>query len=163
MMTMRKTTMNNSVRSLNYRGGVMSAVVVFVLSIFVQWLNWFAYDKLDYHWGLTLATPLILCAAYHFVALDSGKNGNFSRKFLYIFAAVLPLIFGIMLTAVMFVTNPDISTFNAEAEYEGKAAEIVSTYSGRFVITSLYLVIFGIIDMPLLKALDKREAHEGEK
>lgn len=155
--------MNNSVKSLNYRGGVMSAAVVFVLSLFVQWLNWFAYDKLDYPWGITLVTPLILCVMYHFVAFDAGKNGNFSRRFLFLFAAVLPLVFGVLATVVMFLTNPDISTFNADADYKGSAAEIVSTYSGRFVITSLYLLIFGIIDIPLLKAFDRREAHEGKK
>ena len=150
-------TMSNGVKSLNYRGGVMSAAVVFLLSLFAQWLNWFAFEKLEYPWIFTLITPLLLCVMYHFIALESGKNGNFSRKFLYIFSAVLPFCFGLILTLIMFIMNPDISTFNSEAEYEGKAAEVISTYSGRFVITSLYLLIFGIIDIPILKYLDKKE------
>ena len=58
----------------------------------------------------------------------------------------MPLLFGIVLTVVMFLTNPDISNFNPDAEYEGSIQEIIATYAGRFVITSLYLLIFAFID-----------------
>ncbi|MBR1592179.1 MAG: hypothetical protein IJ666_04130 [Ruminococcus sp.] len=130
---------------LEYGETPLTAAVIFFLSLFCQWGNWFVYEKLDYHWGFTLVTPVILCAAYHFVQLDAG-NGNFSRKFFFIFSVLAPLAFGILLTVLMFLTNPDISNFNPDADYEGSVQEIISTYAGRFVITSLYLLIFAAID-----------------
>lgn len=145
-MTKKNNNKMQEENRLEYGETPLTAIVIFFLSLFCQWGNWFVYEKLDYHWGFTLATPLILCLMYHFVRLDAGAEGNFSEKFFFIFSVIMPLLFGIVLTVVMFLTNPDISNFNPDAEYEGSIQEIIATYAGRFVITSLYLLIFAFID-----------------
>ena len=75
---------------------------------------------------------------------------------MFIFSAAVPLLLGIFLTLAVFLGSPDISTFNPEAEYRGTAAELISLYSGRFAVTSLYLCVFALIDIPVLRACDKR-------
>lgn len=143
-------------RFLSYGENPLSAIVITLISLFAQWANWFVYEKAGYSLGYTLVTPIVLCLMYHFVQLDAGKNDNFSRKFFFIFAVAVPLLFGILLTLLMFFTNPDISSFNSEAEYKGSVKEQIAVYSGRFIFTSLYLLIFAIADIPVLKYLDKK-------
>ena len=140
---------NNSKKEenrLKYGETPLTAIVMFFTSLFCQWGNWFIYEKLDYHWIFTLFTPLILCLMYHFVRLDADGDGNFSGKFLFVFSVIAPLLLGIILTVIMILTSPDISNFNPDAEYRGSVREIIATYAGRFVITSLYLLIFAPID-----------------
>lgn len=141
---------------LRFRQGPMSAVVISLMSLFAQWVNWFALDKLDYSPYIALFTPLILCLMYHFVQLDGGE-GSYPRKFVYVFSAIIPLIFSVCVTLCIFLSAPDISTFNSRLEYSGTIKELISLYTSRFVISSLYIVIFGVIDIPILKAVDKRK------
>ena len=144
-------------RFLHYKEGPLTGMVIAVLSLFSQWLNWYAFEKLGYSWIFTLFTPLILCIAYHLVALDAGRDGNFSRRFLALFAVVVPLVTGIVLTVIMLIASPDISNFDPETAYSGTVQERIATYSGRFVLTSAYLGVFALIDMPVLKWLDGRK------
>ncbi len=146
----------NDAAFLRFRERPLTAVIISLLSLFAQWVNWFALDKFDYSPYIALFTPLILCMMYHFVQLDGGRE-SYSRKFVYVFSAVIPLIFSICVTAGIFISEPDISTFNPQLEYGGTVKELISLYTSRFVISSLYIVIFGIIDVPILKAMDKRK------
>lgn len=141
---------------LRIRQGPMSAVVISLMSLFAQWLNWFALDRLNYSPYIALFTPLILCLMYHFVQLDCGEGGC-PRKFIYVFSAIVPLIFSVCVTLYIFLSAPDISTFDPRLEYSGTVKELISLYTSRFVISSLYIVIFGVIDIPILKAIDKRK------
>lgn len=146
----------NDAALLRFRQSPLSAAVISLLSLFAQWVNWFALDKFDYSPYIALFTPLILCMLYHFVQLDGG-SGSYSRKFIYVFSAVIPLIFGICVTLFIFLSAPDISTFNPQIEYSGTVKELISLYTSRIVISSLYIVIFGLIDIPILKVMDKRK------
>lgn len=140
---------------LHFHEGMFSAVVITVLSLFAQWLNWFAFEKIGYSWWIALITPLILCMMYHFVQLDAGGKSGFSRIYFFIFSAAVPFLLGILLTILIYLGDPDISTFNPEAEYAGTVQELISLYSGRISVTSLYLMIFAAIDIPILRASDK--------
>ena len=149
---------------LSYRETPVSAAVISVLSLFCQWANWFVYEKVNYPWGFTFVTPLILCLMYHFVQLDSSAENNGSsessgltRRFVYLFAAIVPLLTGILITVVMLIFSPDISVFNPDKDYTGTFREVIAVYAGRFAVTSLYLTVFGIIDMPILKSADSRK------
>ena len=144
-------------RFLRYKEGPLTGIVIAVLSLFAQWLNWYAYEKLGYSWVFTLFTPLILCAAYHLVALDAGREGNFSRRFLGLFAVAVPLVTGVVLTVIMLIAAPDISNFDPETAYAGTVQERIATYSGRFVLTSVYLGVFALIDIPVLRRLDRKK------
>ena len=138
---------------LKYGASPVSALVITILSLFCQWLNWFAFEKIDYPWQITLITPLLLCVMYHMVQLDAGSEGCFSRRFFYIFSAVVPLIIGILLSAAMFLADPTI--FDPDTPFHGSISESIASYSGRFIVTSLYLVVFGIIDKFLLRLMEK--------
>ena len=132
-----------------------TALVITLSSLFCQWVNWFAYEKINFDWSYTLFTPLILCLMYHLVQMEAGKNGNFSRKFFFIFSALIPFIFSVILFLVVFLLNPDISVFNAEIQYTGTIIENIATYLGRFCFTSLYLIVFALVDIPLLMLTEK--------
>ena len=142
---------NTGMSFLKFREGPLSGLLITVISLFCQWAVWFVYEKINYAWGFTLVTPLVLCMMYHFVQLDSGREGSFSRRFIFIFSAAVPLLTGVILTVIMLLAAHDISVFSPEAEYRGTVREIIATYAGRFVFTSLYLLIFGIIDALILK------------
>lgn len=141
---------------LTFRERPFTAAAVTLTSLFSQWLNWFAYEKIGYVWGITLVTPLILCIIYHFVQLDGGRKGSFSRRFVFIFGVAVPLLTGVVLTVIMLVAAPEISVFSPDADYEGTVREIIATYAGRFIFTSLYLMIFAVIDIPVLKITERK-------
>ncbi|MBQ8959698.1 MAG: hypothetical protein IJ071_00555 [Ruminococcus sp.] len=141
---------------LKYRAAPLTALVITLLSLFCQWVNWLAFDKLGYSWQIALITPLILCLMYHFVQLDAGREGSFSRGFFFVFAVVVPLIFGLLVTGIMILADPELSLFDPSAEYKGSVQEAIATFSGRAVLTSLYLAVFALIDIPLLKLQEGR-------
>ena len=142
---------------LSFRENVFTAVAVTAASLFCQWANWFVYEKINYAWGFTLVTPLVLCLMYHFVQLDGGRKDSFSRRFFFIFSVAVPLLFGILLTGIMLLSAPDISVFSPEAEYRGTVRETIATYAGRFIFTSLYLLVFAVIDAFLQKRKNDNE------
>ena len=144
-------------RYLSYKAGFSSAVTIFVMSLFAQWVNWFVYEKAGYGWGYTLITPLILCMMYHFVQTDAGKHGSFSRQFFFVFSVALPLVFSIAVILVLRADSPDIYVFDPQAGYDSSARSLIAVYTGRFIFTSAYLLIFAIIDIPLLKRYDDKE------
>ena len=144
-------------RHLSYRASFLSAIVIFISSLFCQWLNWFIYEKEGYAWGFALITPLVLCMMYHFVQLDAGRNGNFSRIFFFVFSAALPLAASAALALVMKRNYPELGIFGSDRGYSGSAEEKIALYAGRFVLTSAYLAVFAVIDVPLLRYADKKE------
>jgi hypothetical protein len=148
---------NKTERSfLKFGESQFTALVITVLSLFCQFLNWFAYEKIGYAWGITLVTPLVLCVMYHAVQLDGGRKDSFSRRFFFIFSVVVPLLTGLLLTVIMLISAPEISVFSPEAEYKGTVRESIAIYAGRFLFTSLYLLIFAFIDRFILKRLDEK-------
>ena len=140
---------------LRFYQGPVSAVIITLMSLFCQILNWLILEKMNYPWWVGLITPLMLCAMYHFVQLDAGEKNGYSRIFFFIFSAAVPLLLGILITAAVFYADPNISTFDPAAESKGTVQEIVSLYMGRIAVTSLYVTVFAIIDIPILKAKDK--------
>ncbi len=88
---------------------------------------------------------------YHFIQLDGGHDGSFSRRFFFIFSVLVPLFTGILLTVIMLLAAPEISVFSPEAEYRGTVREAIATYAGRFIFTSLYLLIFAAVDAMIMK------------
>ncbi len=143
---------NNTGRSfLKFREGPLSGLLIMVISLFCQWAVWFVYEKINYAWGFTLVTPLVLCIMYHFVQLDGGREGSFSRRFFFIFSVLVPLLLGVILTGIMLLAAPEISVFSPDAEYRGTVREIIAIYAGRFVFTSLYLLIFAVFDALIRK------------
>ncbi len=145
---------------MQFRQSIKTGIIIAVLSLFMQTMNWVLFEKLGYDAKFTLITPLVLCLMYHFVQLDASRDGNLSRGFFFLFSVAVPFAFGLILTIVMLLTNPRISTFSADVPYTGTAPEVISTYAGRYMFTSLYMAIFALIDIPVLKYCDKRREEK---
>lgn len=143
---------------MKYKQSFLSGLVIFMLSLFAQWVNWFAFEKIEYNEKFTFLTPLILCFMYHLVQLEANGTDNFSRRFFFIFSVAAPFLFGLILTLIILLLNPGISTFSPDVDYTGTVPEVVSVYAGRFMVTSLYMAVFAAIDIPLLKYLDRKRA-----
>lgn len=141
---------------MQYKQNWLTGLVIALLSLFAQWVNWFIFEKIGYDPKFTLLTPLVLCLMYHLVQLDAGGEGSFSRRFFFIFSVAVPFLTGLLLTLVLLLLDPGISTFSPDADYKGTAPEVISTYAGRFMVTSLYLTVFALIDIPVLKYLDRK-------
>ena len=94
---------NTEAAQLRFTQSPLSAAVITVLSLFCQFLNWFAFEKIGYPWWTALITPLLLCAMYHFVQLDAGGNSGYSRIFVFIYSAAVPLLLGIFLTLAVLL------------------------------------------------------------
>ena len=56
-----------------------------------------------------------------------------------------------------------MSPFDLDAEYTGSFRELAAVYSGRIVMTSAYLLIFAIIDIPILKRTDSKTDEDDKK
>lgn len=145
---------------MKLRQSFFTGLIIALMSLFSQWVNWFIFEKVGYDEKFTLLTPLVLCLMYHLVQLDAGGKDCFSRGFFFIFSAAVPFLFGLLVTLIMLLLDPGISTFNPEVSYTGTAPEVISTYAGRFMVTSLYLAVFALIDIPVLKLLDGKRTKK---
>lgn len=141
---------------MKYKQNFFTGLSIYLLSCFAQWFNWFVFEKVDFDWKITLFTPLILCLMYHLVQVDAGKEDSFSRLYFFLFSVALPFLTGLIITVAIFLLNPDISNFNSETDYIGTVPEIICTYTGRLMFTSLYIAFFALIDIPVLKHFDKK-------
>lgn len=150
MPTVRKDTI------MQYKQTWLTGLVIALLSLFAQWVNWFIFEKIGYDSKFTLLTPLVLCLMYHLVQLDAGRDDGFSRRFFFLFSVAVPFMTGLLITLVLLLLDPGISTFSPDADYMGTAPEVISTYAGRFMVTSLYLAVFALIDIPILRYLDRK-------
>ncbi|MBQ6180550.1 MAG: hypothetical protein IJK31_02555 [Ruminococcus sp.] len=153
---MKRMSDDSAAQRLRYGQGPLTALIIAVCSIFMQWFLWFVYEKAGYSWGFNLVTPLIICMMYHCVQLDAGRQGNFSRRFCFFWGVIVPLAAGLAMTLFLFLRYPDMSPFSPEADYTGKPREVIAIYSGRIVMTSIYLLIFAVIDIPILKRTDNK-------
>lgn len=147
-------------RYLDFRGCFASAAVIYVMSIFSQWLNWYIYDKTEYGWGIAVISPLILCLIYHFIQLDAGKHNNFSRRFFFLFSVAIPLISFAAVIAAIALTSPEHRAFKLLDDSGSDMSGKIALWAGRIVFTSLYMLIFAVIDIPFLKKSDEKEKSE---
>ena len=79
---------------------------------------------------------------------------------MFIFGVAVPLLAGVVLTVIMLTAAPEISVFSPEADYEGTVREVIATYAGRFIFTSLYLMIFAVIDIPVHKITERKRKKQ---
>ena len=76
---------------------------------------------------------------------------------------MIPLVIGTALTLILYLKYPEMSPFDLDAEYTGSFRELAAVYSGRIVMTSAYLLIFAIIDIPILKRTDSKTDEDDKK
>lgn len=128
------------VQRLKY-GGLLLAC-----SLFSQWFLWFLHGKLEFPMPTLAVLPLLLCAMYHLMQMESGEGKLFRRGFVFRWTVLLPLVLGIALAVYMWGNFPDLAVFEYGAPLTGAPREIIACYAARFILTSLYLLIFSGLD-----------------
>ena len=77
--------------------------------------------------------------------------------FFFVFSAALPLAASAALALIMKRNYPELGIFGSDRGYTGSTEEKIALYAGRIVLTSAYLTVFAVIDVPLLRYADKKE------
>lgn len=126
-------------------------------SLFAQGIHWYLYEKIQFESALLWVTPLILCALYHAVQQDSGKGKLYSRKFVFFCIVALPFIIGIIGSAAVFISHPELSLYHEGVVPDGSFPELLGLFFGRLLITSGYMGIFALPDLLLLQYIDGRK------
>lgn len=117
-----------------------------VCSLISQWILWFAYIKLEMQTYQFFALPLLLCILYHALQYDSGEGKLLSRGLVFRGTVLYPLILSVGFVLVMYHNFPMLEQFDGEGDARYAAQEIFANYGSKFVITSLYLLIFSALD-----------------
>ncbi|WP_298481739.1 hypothetical protein [uncultured Ruminococcus sp.] len=135
-------------------------ILVTLCSLFLQLLHWVIYQWTSFPAGLLFLTPLLLCAVYHVYQSDTLENRGIRRLHVFFGGVLIPLVLSVLVSLGMFLHNPDMSLYHPFQEPQGGAAETVALYSGRMMLTSLYLLIFSGIDVLLLHLQDSRRERK---
>ena len=137
--------------SLNIKSKAGCAAVMTAASLFAQWAHWFIYEKTEFSSFYLWFTPLVLCLMYRLLMADSESQGKFSKTFIFIFTVALPLLISLIISVYMLLSYPDISTFSDVKQEMGIPSELIALYSGRIIITSVYLLVYSGIDIIISK------------
>ncbi len=132
-------------------------VIIMACSLFAQGIHWFLYEKIQFAAALLWVTPLILCLLYHCIQADSGRGKNYSRKFVFFSAVLLPLLIGIIGSVMIWFNYPGLSLYNEGVMPDGSLPEQLGLLCGRIVLTSSYMAVFTVPDLLVLQYLDGRK------
>ncbi len=125
-------------------------------SLLLHVLHWAAYEITAFSVWFAAVTPLVLCLVYHLFRLDCEESFHLSRKQVFLGTVLVPLIAAIVVSCLVFVNNPDLGLYANHGQFTGSFIEKVGLYSGRCIISGVYLLVFSIIDIPLLRLQDER-------
>lgn len=140
-------------------------VAVTAASLFLQILHWLIYQWTAFPVGMLFVTPLLLCAVYHVYQSDTLENRGIRRLHVFLAGILLPFLLSAVVSAAMFLHNPDMSLYHPFVRPTGSAAETAALYAGRVMLTSLYLLVFSGLDCILLHLQDgyrRRKAAGGD-
>ncbi|MGN0622115.1 MAG: hypothetical protein ACI4I9_09630 [Porcipelethomonas sp.] len=146
------------IREHALRGAVITAC-----SLFAQWVHWFVYEKTGISGGFLFFTPLVLCFMYSLVMSECGKNRSFGKGFVFVFSVIIPLALSFVLSAYMVLSYPDMSIFSADKEIKGTPREIIAIYSGRILLTSVYLLVYSAADALLIQRIMRFSEKKRQK
>ena len=127
-----------------------------LISLFVHVLHWAVYELIAFSIWFAAVTPLVICLIYHLLQTDCQETFNISRKQIFIGTVAVPLLVAAVISVIVFVNNPSLGVYSSGGQLSGSFIEKIAIYSGRIVISALYLLLFSIIDIPLLRFQDQR-------
>ncbi len=148
---------------LSIKSKTRCAAAMTAASLFAQWVHWFVFEKIEFSSLYLCFTPLILCLMYRFLMADCENKGRFTKIFINIFTIVVPLIISLIISLYILFKYPDTSTFSALKEEKNSPSELVSLYSGRLILTSLYLLVYSFLDAFIITKIWSRIADKSKK
>ncbi len=126
------------------------------VSLFLQILHWAVYEITAFSIWFAAVTPLVLCLIYHLFQSDSEETFHISRKQVFLGTVVIPLAASIIISILVFINNPNLGLYASHGQLTGSFIEKIGLYSGRCIISGIYLLIFSAVDIPLLRLQDER-------
>lgn len=139
--------------SISIKSRAGAAAIMTAASLFAQWAHWFIFEKTEFSSVYLCFTPLVLCLMYRLLMADCESGGKFSKPFIFIFTALVPFAVSFIISVYMMIAFPDISTFSASKQESGIPSELISLYSGRLVLTSLYLLLYSLVDLLIVSKI----------
>ncbi len=133
-------------------------VIITACSLFAQGVHWFLFEKIAFESALLWLTPLILCMLYHCVMADSGKGKQYSRKMVFFCAVLLPFLIAAGVSLFTWLNYPHLSLYKDGVLPDGSFPEQLGLMSGRILLTSLYMAVFTLPDLLVLRFLDERKS-----
>lgn len=149
--------------SLSIKSKAGSAAVMTAVSLFAQWAHWFIFEKIAFSSVYLWFTPLVLCLMYRFLMADCENKGRFSKSSIFIFTVIIPFAIVIIISIYMILKFPDLSTFSASKPESGTPSELISLYSGRLVLTSIYLIVYSVIDLLIISKIWGKMTNKKKK
>ena len=129
------------------KSGIFAAAALCTGSLFIQCIHWVIFEKAAFASSYLWFTPLVICLMYKLLTLDSKKEKGISKLFVFGFGVALPLVISLAVSIYMIVSYPDLSVFSDTVQESGTARETIALYSGRMVLTSVYLAIFAGLNL----------------
>lgn len=127
-----------------------------LVSIFVHVLHWVAYEFTAFSLWFAAVTPLVICLIYHLFQSDCEETFHISRKQVFLGTVIIPLAAALIVSVLIFVNNPNLGLYAVHGQLTGSFIEKIGLYSGRMIISGVYLLVFSAIDVPLLRIQDER-------
>lgn len=127
-----------------------------LVSILVHVLHWVAYEFTAFSLWFAAVTPLVICLIYHLFQSDCEETFRISRRQVFIGTVIVPLAAALIVSLLIFVNNPNLGLYAVHGQLTGSFIEKIGLYSGRIIISGVYLLIFSAIDIPLLRIQDER-------
>lgn len=140
---------NNSLRWTVWLGMAL-------ISILVHLLHWVAYEFTAFSLWFAAVTPLVICLIYHLFQSDCEETFHISRKQVFLGTVIVPLAAAVIVSVLVFVNNPSLGLYAVHGQLTGSFIEKIGLYSGRMIISGVYLLVFSAIDIPLLRIQDER-------
>ncbi len=140
--------------------GLLKGAVITACSLFAQWAHWFIYEKSGMWSGFLIVSPLALCFMYSLVMYECRENKRYSGVFIFVFSVVLPLLISFALCEFMLLCYPELSVFSEYGSVKGTPKEIISIYSGRIFLTSLYLLAYSAVDVLAVQRIAGRRKNK---
>lgn len=131
-------------------------VVMALSSLLLHVLHWAVYEITAFSVWFAAVTPLVLCLIYHLFQSYCEDGFHLSRKQVFCGTVLLPLIASVIISLLVFVNNPDLGLYASHGQFTGSFIEKIGLYSDRCIISGSYLLIFSLIDIPLLRLQDER-------
>ncbi len=141
---------------MNKKISLRSMLLMIGISLFLHVLHWVIYEIIAFSWMICLITPLLLCLCYHGFQTDCEGTFGISRKQVFLGTVLIPFLMVIAVSVLLFINDPHMGLYAPNGQLTGSVPEKIALYAGRTVLSGLYVLIFSVIDIPILHWQDGR-------
>ncbi|MGN0592569.1 MAG: hypothetical protein ACI4JQ_04935 [Ruminococcus sp.] len=135
-------------------------ILMIGIGLFLHLFHWVIYEVVAFSYGMIFFTPLLLCLCYHGFQTDCEASFGYSRKMVFFGTVLIPLLTALLVSGIVFVTHPHLGLYTSNGALTGSLPELVGLYAGRTMLSGIYVLIFSVIDIPLLYWQDRRRQEK---